>query len=129
MKKAITEKYGNVAAQEELPKELLLGQTERQVEYDHTPTLAEEKRLATWGTDVPDDLVLDQKKLAEALKKKREEKDERKRKYNVRWNDEITPEEVEAYRMKKIHHDDPMKDFLRQVSFPLGWLLRARKML
>ncbi|TKY51925.1 Pre-mRNA-splicing factor SLU7 [Spatholobus suberectus] len=79
-----------------------------------TPAPAEEKRLAAWGTDVPDDLVLDQKKLAEALKKenerKREEKDERKRKYNVRWNDEVTPEEMEAYRMKKIHHDDPMKD-------------------
>lgn len=29
----------------------------------------EEKRLATWGTDVPDDLELDQKLLAEALKK------------------------------------------------------------
>lgn len=29
----------------------------------------EEKRLATWGTDVPEDLVLDQKLLAEALKK------------------------------------------------------------
>ena len=29
----------------------------------------EEKRLATWGTDVPEDLVLDQKKLAEALRK------------------------------------------------------------
>lgn len=34
-----------------------------------TPAPAEEKRLATWGTDVPDDLVLDQKKLDEALKK------------------------------------------------------------
>lgn len=30
---------------------------------------AEEKRLASWGTDIPDDLVLDQGKLAEALKK------------------------------------------------------------
>lgn len=29
----------------------------------------EEKRLATWGTDVPDDVVLDDKLLAEALKK------------------------------------------------------------
>ena len=29
----------------------------------------EDKRLATWGTDVPDDLVLDKKKLAESLKK------------------------------------------------------------
>jgi len=52
----------------------------------------EEKRLATWGTDVPDDLVLD-KKLAESLKKederRREEKDERKSKCNVKWNDEI----------------------------------------
>ncbi|XP_057424716.1 pre-mRNA-splicing factor SLU7-like isoform X2 [Lotus japonicus] len=196
-KDAIIQKYGNAAAQEELPKELLLGQTERQVEYDRagriikgleaslpkskyeedvyinnhtsiwgswwndhqwgykcckqtirnsyctgaagieaaeaaadlmkanidrkvasedTPAPAEEKRLATWGTDVPDDLVLDQKKLDEALRKederKREEKDERKRKYNVRWNDEVTPEEMEAYRVKKIHHDDPMKDFL-----------------
>ena len=44
--------------------------------------------------------------------KRREEKDERKRKYNVNYNDEVTPEEMEAYRMKKIHHDDPMKDFL-----------------
>lgn len=29
----------------------------------------EEKKLATWGTDVPDDLVLDEKLLAESLKK------------------------------------------------------------
>lgn len=29
----------------------------------------EEKRLASWGTDVPEDLVLDDKKLADALKK------------------------------------------------------------
>ncbi|CAJ1976433.1 unnamed protein product [Sphenostylis stenocarpa] len=195
-RKAIMEKYGNAAAQEELSKELLLGQTERQTEYDRagriingletslpnskyeedvyinnhtsvwgsrwkdhqwgykcckqtirnsyctgtagiegaeavanlmktnierkaasegnlinnvysfyshacqkinadTPVPAEEKSLATWGTDVPDDLVLDQKKLAEALKKederKREEKDNRKRKYNVRWNNEVKP--------------------------------------
>lgn len=34
-----------------------------------TPAQTEEKNLATWGTDVPDDLVLDQKKLDEALKK------------------------------------------------------------
>ncbi|WVY93329.1 hypothetical protein V8G54_032417 [Vigna mungo] len=80
------------------------------------PAPEEEKKLATWGTDVPDGLVLDEKLLADALKKedlrKREEKDERKRKYNVRWNDEVTEEDMEAYRMKKVHHDDPMKDFL-----------------
>lgn len=29
----------------------------------------EEKNLATWGSDIPDDLVLDEKKLAESLKK------------------------------------------------------------
>ncbi|CAI9778561.1 unnamed protein product [Fraxinus pennsylvanica] len=79
-------------------------------------TLVEEKRLATWGSEVPDVLFLDEKKLAEALKNKddrrREEKDERKRKYNVKWNDEVTPEDMEAYRMKRVHQDDPMKDFL-----------------
>ncbi|KAL1319038.1 hypothetical protein HN51_071328 [Arachis hypogaea] len=196
-KDTIVEKYGNAADEDKLPRELLLGQSERQVEYDragriikgqeaalprskyeedvyinnHTtvwgswwrdhqwgykcckqtirnsyctgaagieaaeaasdlmkaniarkeaaaedPTPTEEKKLATWGTDVPDDIVLDDKLLAEALKKedqrKREEKDERKRKYNVRWNDEVTAEDMEAYRMKRVHHDDPMKDFL-----------------
>ncbi|XP_004493322.2 pre-mRNA-splicing factor SLU7-like isoform X1 [Cicer arietinum] len=196
-KETIIEKYGNAADEEKLPRELLLGQSERQVEYDragriikgqeaaiprskyeedvyinnHTtvwgswwkdhqwgfkcckqtirnsyctgaagieaaeaandlmraniarkeaaaedPAPGEEKRLATWGTDVPDDLVLDEKLLADALKKedqrKREEKDERKRKYNVRWNDEVTAEDMEAYRMKKVHHDDPMKSFM-----------------
>ncbi|CAK9168294.1 unnamed protein product [Ilex paraguariensis] len=193
-KDTIMEKYGSAATEEALPKELLLGQSEREVEYDragrivkgqetslprskyeedvytnnHTsvwgscwkdhqwgykcckqtirnsyctgsagieaaadlmkaniarkeatedmssPT--EEKKLATWGTDVPNDLVLDQRKLAEALKKederRREERDERKRKYNVKYNDEVTPEEMEAYRMKKMHHDDPIKDLL-----------------
>jgi pre-mRNA-processing factor SLU7 len=28
------EKYGNAASEEEIPRELLLGQSERQVEYD-----------------------------------------------------------------------------------------------
>ncbi|KAM0966636.1 hypothetical protein ACFX2J_022177 [Malus domestica] len=197
IKDAIMEKYGNAATEEQLLKELLLGQSENQVEYDragrvvrgmetslpkskyeedvyinnHTsvwgswwkdhqwgykcckqtirnsyctgvagveaavaaadlmnaniarkvaseekPAPTEEKRVATWGTDIPDDLVLDQKKLDDALKKederKTEEKDERKRKYNVKWDDKVTPGEMEAYRKKKIHHDDPMKDFL-----------------
>ncbi|GAY52550.1 hypothetical protein CUMW_142710 [Citrus unshiu] len=174
LKDTIAEKYGNAASKEEIPRELLLGQSERQVEYDragriiqgvesflprskyeedvyinnHTSVWgswwkdhqwgykcceqtiknsyctgaagieaaeaavdlmkanvapkaasedmcapAEEKNLATWGTDVPDNLNLDQKQLAEALRK-------------------VTAEEMEAYRMKKIHHDDPMKDFL-----------------
>ncbi|KAJ0829401.1 putative pre-mRNA-splicing factor SLU7 domain-containing protein [Helianthus annuus] len=197
VKETVLEKYGNAASEEPLPRELLLGQSEREVEYDragriikgqemalpkskyeedvyinnHTAVwgswwkdhqwgykcckqfvrnsyctgaagieaaeaaadlmkaniarkeasedviaTAEEKQLATWGTEIPDDLVLDQAKLAEALKKedkrRKEEKDERKRKYNVKWNDEVTAEDMEAYRMKKVHHDDPMKDFL-----------------
>lgn len=173
-KESIEEKYGNAAAEEKLPRELLLGQSEREIEYDRacrmikgqeaslprskyeedvysnnhtslwgswwkdhqwgykccrqtirnscctgsagidaaeaaadlmraniaskeaveeTPAPVEERRLATWGTEFPDDLVLDEKKLAEAFKKederRREEKDERKRKYNVKWNDEV----------------------------------------
>ena len=46
------------------------------------------------------------------LKRKGEEKDERKRKYNVKWDDQVTAEDMEAYRMTKVHHEDPMKDFL-----------------
>ncbi|KAG6521951.1 hypothetical protein ZIOFF_019085 [Zingiber officinale] len=189
-KDSIIEKYGN-AASEELPRELLLGQTEREIEYDqagriikgqeaslprskyeedvfinnHTTVWGswwkdfqwgykcckqtirnsyctglagieaaeaatelmktnmarkeatqdnipedEEKQLATWGTDVTDNLVLDKKLLAEAVKKedesKKEERDERKRKDNIKWNDEVTAEDMEAYRMKRTHHDD-----------------------
>lgn len=33
-KENIFEKYGNAASEEEIPRELLLGQSERQVEYD-----------------------------------------------------------------------------------------------
>ncbi|KAM1746175.1 hypothetical protein ACFX11_012829 [Malus domestica] len=188
MKDAIMEKYGNAATEEELRNELLLGQSEKQVEYDragrdvngmktslpkskyeedvyinnHTsvrgswwkdhqwgynyctgaagieatkvaadlmkanivhkvaseeaPVPTEEKRVATWGANTPDDLVLDQKKLDDAPKneddRRTEEKDERKRKYNVKSDDEVTPEEMEVYRMKKIRHGDPMKEFV-----------------
>jgi pre-mRNA-processing factor SLU7 len=44
--------------------------------------------------------------------RKKEEMDERKRKYNVKWNDQVTAEDMEAYRMTRVRHDDPMKDFL-----------------
>ena len=33
-KESIMEKYGNAASEEPLPRELLLGQSEREVEYD-----------------------------------------------------------------------------------------------
>lgn len=41
----------------------------RHVHSTEKPERHEEKQLATWGTDVPDNLVLDRKLLAEALKK------------------------------------------------------------
>ncbi|KAL5711597.1 hypothetical protein ACHQM5_013865 [Ranunculus cassubicifolius] len=197
-KDTIKEKYGDAAAEEEIPKELLLGQTEIEIEYDRTGRIikgevsvilpkskydediylnnhttiwgswwkdgqwgykcckqltknryctglagieaveasvelmmanmarkevaekvddveVEKKNLATWGSDIADDLVLDAKKLAEALKKeggrKKEESDKRKRKYNVSWDDEVTAEDMEAYRIKRSHYDDPMNQF------------------
>uniref|UniRef100_A0A803LFB5 Pre-mRNA-splicing factor SLU7 n=1 Tax=Chenopodium quinoa TaxID=63459 RepID=A0A803LFB5_CHEQI len=186
VKDTIMEKYGNAATEEEIPRELLLGQSDRQVEYDragriikgqemavpkskyeedvyannHTtvwgswwsdfqwgykcckqtirnsyctgaagieaaeasgelmkaniarketseekPESTEEKRLATWGTEVPEDLVLDEKKLAEAIKKGNNE-------FILVLLFKSHVEEMEAFRMKRIHHDDPMKDFL-----------------
>ena len=83
---------------------------------EESPKKVEEKKMAAWGTDVPEDLELNEEALANALKKederKREEKDERKRKYNVKYTNDVTPEEMEAYRMKRVHHEDPMKDFM-----------------
>ncbi|CAE6184504.1 unnamed protein product [Arabidopsis arenosa] len=168
-KDAIMGKYGNAATQDEIPMELLLGQSERQVEYDRAGRILKgqevvvlpknkykedvhvnnhnsvwgswwkghkwgykccqltvrnsyctgnakevgEKRMATWGTDIPEDVELSEEALANALKKederKREEKDERKRKYNVKYNNDVTREEMEAYRMQRVHQDDPLK--------------------
>ncbi|CAH2051104.1 unnamed protein product [Thlaspi arvense] len=198
-KDSILRKYGNAAATEgEIPMELLLGQSERQVEYDragriikgqevemlpksrydedvftnnHTSvwgswwkdqqlgykcckqsvrnsyctgsagieaaesvldlmkanienkeasgesvkTVGKKKKMVTWGTDVPEDLELNEEALANALKnedeRKKEEKDERKRKCNVNYSNEATQEEIEAYRVKRVHHEDPMKKF------------------
>ncbi|WOG89002.1 hypothetical protein DCAR_0208238 [Daucus carota subsp. sativus] len=180
-KDTIMDKYGNAATADPLPKELLLGQSEKQVEYDrgrivkgqemalpkskyeedvyinnHTTywgykcckqsirnsyctgaagieaaeaaadlikaniarkeateevdAPAEEKRFATWGTDIPDDMVLDQAKLAEALKKedarRREEKDERKRKEDfILFRSKL----VQWYWIKRKHHSSKLK--------------------
>ncbi|OIT22063.1 pre-mrna-splicing factor slu7 [Nicotiana attenuata] len=99
----------------EASADLMKANIARKEAAEDTHASIEEKKLVTWGTEVPDELVLDQKRLNEALKKeekRREEKDERKRKYNVKYNDEVTLEDIEAYRVKRIHQDDPMKDFL-----------------
>jgi hypothetical protein len=37
-----------------------------------------------------------------------QDRDERKRKYNSFVSSEVTPEEMEAYRMKKRNFEDPM---------------------
>ncbi|CAI5986210.1 unnamed protein product [Closterium sp. NIES-64] len=71
-----------------------------------------------WGSAGGEDVdpsTLDPEKLKQAAKKMElramEEKDERKRKYNVRHDDEVTAEDMEVYRLKRVHYDDPMKDY------------------
>ena len=68
-----------------------------------------------WGTDVPEDLELDQARLAAAVRAQEAadaapaEADERKRGYNsVSGGAEVTPEEMEAYRLKKARGEDPL---------------------
>ena len=68
-----------------------------------------------WGTDVAEDLELDQARLAAALRAQDEadaapvETDERKRGYNaVSGGAEVTAEEMEAYRLKKARMEDPL---------------------
>ena len=73
----------------------------------------------TWGEH--QEVALDEEKLKVALAKEgervkaRAERDERKRGYNsLRGEGEgndMTPEEMEAYRMKKMRADDPMLKF------------------
>mmetsp|Transcript_20079 Transcript_20079/g.60665 ORF Transcript_20079/g.60665 Transcript_20079/m.60665 type:complete len:566 (-) Transcript_20079:656-2353(-) len=71
---------------------------------------------ALWGSETPDDIELDQDKLKAALKKAEDfnkadaETDLRKRKYNAAVGDDadVTPEEMEAYRMKRQQTDDPL---------------------
>lgn len=74
------------------------------------------KAADVWGEAPDGDVELDEKKLKEAMKKlDREERevetDERKRKFNsLKGGDEgITPEEMEAYRLKKSRGgEDPL---------------------
>lgn len=100
----------------EASADLLQANLERKEQMADKPVEREEKNLATWGTDVADDIQLDKKKLKAALKKEgeraKEEKDERKRKYNVTYSNDVTAEEMEAYRLKRTHDDDPMRALL-----------------
>ncbi|KAK7391737.1 hypothetical protein VNO78_20158 [Psophocarpus tetragonolobus] len=147
-KNAIMEKYENAAAQEELPRELLLGQTEKQVEYDRAGKIIKDLCLGSWWKDHQWDYKCCKQTIhnsyctgaagieaAEAVSDlmkaniDRKEASEGKSPHLLgtpnpaeenrlaTWgtdvpNDLVTPEEMEAYRLKKIHHDDPMKAFL-----------------
>ncbi|KAK6143948.1 hypothetical protein DH2020_020768 [Rehmannia glutinosa] len=82
----------------EAAADLMKANIARKEATEEAPAPTEEKKLATWGTE--EDV------------RRREERDERKRKYNVKWDDEVTAEDMEAYRMKRVHHGDPMKEFL-----------------
>ena len=62
---------------------------------------------------------MDEDKLREALKKQSThnraavESDDRKRKFNsLAGTEEVTPEEMEAYRMSRNRCDDPMAEYL-----------------
>mmetsp|Transcript_8679 Transcript_8679/g.22403 ORF Transcript_8679/g.22403 Transcript_8679/m.22403 type:complete len:551 (+) Transcript_8679:68-1720(+) len=76
-----------------------------------------------WGEH--EEVKLDQQKVKDALKVLDEkekgkdgidEADDKKRRYNSLSgsnNVDLTPEEMEAYKMKKVRHDDPMLKFLQ----------------
>ncbi|CAL5219695.1 g1583 [Coccomyxa viridis] len=74
---------------------------------------------AAWGSELPEGVELDEAKLREAMKKQKAfdhratETDDRKRKFNsLAGNEEVTAEEMEAYRMSRNRADDPMAKYL-----------------
>ena len=78
---------------------------------------ATKKSKDLWGGDVKEDVELDPKKLLDALKRQDEREAQikneskagkNKRGYNVTHEEEVTEEDMEAYRMKKRAFEDPM---------------------
>ena len=78
---------------------------------------ATKKSKDLWGGDVKEDVELDPKKLLDALKRQDEREaqiineskaGENNRGYNVTHEEEVTEEDMEAYRMKKRAFEDPM---------------------
>ena len=72
-----------------------------------------------WGTETAEDVRLDEGKLAAAVARQRAvdaasaEPDERKRKYNsLAGGEELSAEDMEAYRMTRVRADDPMAKYL-----------------
>ncbi|KAH0435611.1 hypothetical protein IEQ34_026560 [Dendrobium chrysotoxum] len=151
----IMQKYGNAASEEALPRELLLGQSEREVEYDRAGRIIKGQEVvlprskyeedtyannhtSVWGSwwkdhqwgykcckqlirnsyctgsagieaaEAAGDLMKSNIALKEATEETPEKHEE---KQLATWGTEVTAEDMEAYRLKRIHHDDPMKDF------------------
>ncbi|GAB4821179.1 hypothetical protein N2152v2_008225 [Parachlorella kessleri] len=114
-------------AAEQLQRNLESKMEERQAAAEEAA--AEGKRLEgvkpkanVWGTEMEEGLQLDEAKVREALKRQEQEErrrqerggdedtDDRKRRYNsLREEHEVTPEEMEAYRLKKSRGDDPLE--------------------
>jgi pre-mRNA-processing factor SLU7 len=74
-----------------------------------------------WGTETAEDVRLDEEKLRAALRKQRAaerervETDERKRKYNsLAGGEQVTAEDMEAYRLTRARADDPMAAYLNR---------------
>ena len=77
---------------------------------------------AMWGTEQSGEVALDEGKLRDALAKHKAhdeaaaEMDDRKRKFNsIGGNEEVTLEEMEAYRISRSRGaEDPMAKFLNE---------------
>ena len=72
-----------------------------------------------WGTETAEDVRLDEAKLKAAMARQRAfdaakaEPDERKRKYNsLAGGEEVSAEDMEAYRVTRVRADDPMAKYL-----------------
>lgn len=82
--------------------------------------IAESDKL--WGGDAEKEHIdIDEKKLKDAMKKheaalaKANDYDDRKRDYNSLASVEVTPEDMEAYRLKRTRGDDPL-DFINKAK-------------
>ncbi|GAB4829236.1 hypothetical protein Ancab_018902 [Ancistrocladus abbreviatus] len=58
VKETIMEKYGNAASEEELPRELILGQSERQVEYDRAGRIIKGQETALPRSKYEEDVYI-----------------------------------------------------------------------
>ena len=113
---------GNNGEGENRPQLVLVSQEERQKRAEESKQTS---RAELYGEQLAP--TLDPAKLAAAVKKEEafhrnaalhdSEQDDKKRKYNSFTSVEVTPEEMEAYRMRKGNDfNDPMSKFQSEVS-------------